>query len=191
MITTVNDRYKFIGGSEANIMYMKYKTKTFQKWWATKLSELPEDQISNKSMAVGTILEHDIADLYERVNNVKGIRDKAKIKGIARANTDYILGNKISDIKATSKAFEWFVSEKIPINYKRQLTHYLYVFGLDEASIIAYLVDDETLDYPFEELSEEKLFEIPVQISEKEITFHRQLLEYLEHCRDMNIFPEE
>lgn len=191
MITAVNDRYKFIGGSEANLIYMRYNTKTFKKWWSKKLSELPEEEISNKSMSVGTILEHEIMDLYERVNDVKGIRDKAKIKGIARANTDYILGKKISDIKASSKAFEWFISDKVPINYKRQLTHYLYVFELTEASIISYQVDNEILNNPFNELLSEKLFEIPVPITKQEIIIHKQILEYLEHCRDMNIFPKE
>ncbi len=191
MITTVNDRFNYIGGSEANMIYMRYNTKTFQKWWAKKLSELPEEQISNKSMLVGTILEHDIIDLYESIHDVKGIREEMKIKGFARANTDYILGDKISDVKASSKAFEWFVSEKVPVNYKRQLIHYLYVFELSESSIIAYQTNDEILDHPFEDLQQEKLFEIPVPIKQQEITLHGQIVEYLEHCRDMNIFPKE
>lgn len=191
MITTTSDRYKYIGGSEANMIYMKYDTKTFIKWWEKKLSEVPEDEFNNKSMAVGTILEHDIIDLYESVYDVKGIRDESTIKGIARANTDYISGNKISDIKASAKAFEWFISDKIPPNYKRQLIHYLYVFELYEASIIAYQVDEDRLLYPFEELDESKLFEIPVVITPDQIEEHRQRVEYLEHCRDLMIFPKE
>ncbi len=191
MITTTSDRYKYIGGSEANMIYMKYHTKTFVKWWEKKLAEIPEEEFNNKSMAVGTILEHDIIDLYESVHGVKGIRDESKINGIARANTDYILGDKVSDVKASSKAFEWFISEKVPPNYKRQLIHYLYVFELPKASIIAYLVDEERLLYPFDALDVNKLFEIPVNISPNQIQEHRQRLEYLEHCRDLMIFPKE
>lgn len=191
MITTTSDRYKYIGGSEANMVYMKYSTKTFIKWWEKKLAEVPEDEFNNKSMAVGTILEHDIIDLYESVYEVKGIRDESRIKGMARANTDYILGDKISDVKASSKAFEWFISDKVPPNYKRQLIHYLYVFELYEASIIAYQIDEERLLYPFEKLDKSKLFEIPVIITSKQIQEHRQRVEYLEHCRDLMIFPKE
>lgn len=189
MITTTSDRHLFIGGSEANMIYMNYETKTFKNWWSKKLSGLPEDDFTNKYMAVGTILEHEIIDLYELVNGVKGIREKQAIKGFARANTDYLVNGKVSDVKATGKAFEWFVNEKVPINYKRQLIHYCYVLELEKASIIAYQVGDELLDYPFENLDSEKLFEISVPITQKEIEEHRKRIEFLEHCRDINIFP--
>ncbi|OEH55240.1 hypothetical protein AQ616_09365 [Oceanobacillus sp. E9] len=191
MITTTSDRFKYIGGSEANMIYMKYDTKTFIKWWEKKLAEVPEEEFNNKSMAIGTILEHDIIDLYESENGVIGIRDESKVKGIARANTDYILGDKVSDVKATSKAFEWLISGKIPPNYKRQLIHYMYVFELPNASIIAYQVDEERLLYPFDSLDLYKLFEIPVNISAEQLQEHRQRVEYLEHCRDLMIFPKE
>lgn len=190
MITTTSDRWRYVGGSEANMIYMNYNTKTFKKWWSNKLAGLPEREFNNKRMSVGTILEHDIIDLYEQKNNVVGIREASKVKGIARANTDYILGDKVSDVKATEKAFEWFLNERVPINYKRQLIHYMYVFELNKASIIAYQVDDELLNEPFQELNENKLFEIPVKITEKDITEHKKRLDYLEHCRDMNVFPE-
>lgn len=189
MITTTDDRNQFIGGSEANMIYMNYNTDSFIKWWSGKLAESPTDSFSNKYMSVGTILEHDILDLYESIHNAKGFRDEQKIKGISRANTDYILNGKISDVKATGKAFEWFLKEKVPINYKRQLIHYLYVFGLKEASIIAYQVGDELLKNPFLPLTSENLFEISVPIKDSEIKEHQQRIEYLEHCRDMGIFP--
>lgn len=189
MITTTSDRSNYIGGSEANMIYMKYHTETFKKWWSKKLTGLPESEFTNKYMSVGTILEHDIVDLYESVHGVEGLRDESKIKGIARANTDYILNGKVSDVKATQKAFEWFISGKVPINYKRQLIHYMYVFEMQEASIIAYQVDDETLSNPFIHLDENKLFEIPVPIKQKDIDEHICRIEYLEHCRDMNMFP--
>ena len=189
MITITNDRHKYIGGSECNMMYMNYETATFKKWWSKKLAGFTEDFFTNKAMSVGTILEHDILDLYERVNGVKGSRDDQKIKGIARANTDYIIGDKVSDVKATSKALEWFLKESIPINYRRQLIHYMYVFGLNRASIIAYQVDDELLDNPFEELDKAYLFEIDVKVTEKQLEEHKQRLDYLEHCKEMNIFP--
>lgn len=189
MITTTSDRYKFIGGSEANMVYANYDTKTFKKWWAKKLSGLPEENFTNKYMSVGTILEHDILDLYESINQVKGIREKQALKGFARANTDYVINDKVSDVKATSKAFEWFINDKVPINYKRQLIHYCYVLDIKKASIIAYQVDDGLLNDPFSDLEEKYLFEIDVPITEKEITDHKKRIDFLEHCRDINIFP--
>lgn len=183
------NRESFIGGSEANMLYMNYSTKTFIKWWERKLTGFPSPRFTNINMAVGTILEHDIINLYEKKFQVEGLRDKQKIKGFARASTDYILGDKVYDVKSSNKAFEWFLSERVPINYKRQLIHYCYVFGYKKASIIACQVDEELLSEPFSELDSNKLFEIPVKITEKEIETHKQKIVFLEHCRDLNIFP--
>ena len=182
-------REHYIGGSEANMMYLNYNTKTFKKWWEHKLTGFPTPDFTNIHMSVGTILEHEIIDLYEKKFNVTGTRDKQKIKGFARASTDYILGDKVCDVKATSKAFEWFLNQRVPIGYKRQLIHYCYVFGFKKASIIAYQVDDSLLDEPFKELDPNKLFEIPVKITNKDIQTHKQKIEFLEHCKEMNVFP--
>ncbi|WP_339165411.1 YqaJ viral recombinase family protein [Siminovitchia sp. FSL W7-1587] len=190
MIKTTDDRNQFIGGSEANMIYMNYESTSFKKWWASKLSESPSDSFSNIHMSVGTILEHDILDLYERINKVKGIRDAQKVKGIARANTDYILGNKVSDVKATKKAFEWFLKEKVPLNYKRQLIHYMYIFDLREASVIAYQVDKALMINPFDQLAPSKLFEVMVPVTTDEITVHKQKIDYLEHCKSISVFPK-
>lgn len=184
------DRESFIGGSEANMIYANYNTKTFIKWWEHKLTGFPKRNFTNRSMSVGTILEDEILDLYEQVYGVSGERNYQSIKGMARANTDYLLGDKVSDVKATTKAFEWFLSGRVPINYKRQLIHYCYVIGLNKASIIAYQVNDDTLNIPFTELDHRKLYEIPVNITDKDIQKHKTKLDFLEHCRDLNIFPK-
>ncbi len=183
------NRESFIGGSEANMLYANYDTKTFIKWWEHKLTGFPTPSFTNINMSVGTILESDIIDLYEAKHRVSGERDLQKIKRFARASTDYILDDKVADVKASNKAFEWFLNDRVPINYKRQLIHYLYVFGLNRASIIAYQVDDNVLREPFSELDPNKLFEIEVPITEKEILTHKTKLEYLEYCKSMNIFP--
>lgn len=189
MDKALSNRENFIGGSEANMIYMNYNTATFMRWWEHKLTGFQEPFFSNISMSVGTILESDIIDLYEQVHRVKGDRDLQKIKGFARASTDYILDNKVCDVKATSRAFEWFLSEKVPINYRRQLIHYCYVFDLNEASIIAYQVDDGNLNNPFSELDSSKLYEIQVPIKSKDIQAHKEKIEYLDYCKSINIFP--
>ena len=141
-------------------------------------------------MSVGTILEHEILDLYESINQVKGERGKSKIKGIARGNTDYIIDDKVIDVKATKSAYDWFLSGTVPIHYRRQLIHYCYVFGLYKASILAYQVDDSLLVNPFQKLDEPKLFEIEVEINDKLLKEHERRLKTLEDCRKKNKFPE-
>lgn len=189
MTVTVN-RELYVGGSEANYLYMNYNTKTFQTWWAYKLAEIPRESQPNRNMEVGTILEDEILDLYEQIHNVKGERNLSKVKGIARANTDYILGDKVIDVKATKNAYEWVLTGTIPIHYRRQLIHYCYVFGLRKASILAYQVDDSLLDNPFQELDKSKLFEIDVNITSDKLKEHERRLKYLEECREKNMFPE-
>lgn len=189
MITETSDRHLFIGGSESNIIYLNYETKTFKEFWRGKLEGEVDSSPPNLPMAVGTILEHSVLDLYESINQVSGIREKQAIKGFARANTDYIIGNKVSDVKVTKKAMEWANKSKVPINYKRQLIHYCYVCDLTEASIIAYLSDESLQENPFQELKAENLFEIPVQITEEEIQIHHEKIQYLEWCKSLNIYP--
>lgn len=189
MDKALSNRNDFIGGSEANMLYLNYNTKTFINWWSKKLTDLSDDGFINKSMSVGTIIESDIVDLYESINQVKGKRDVQEIKGIARASTDYILNDKVIDIKATNKAFEWFLRGTVPINYRRQLLHYCYVLGLNKASIVAYQVDEDLLDNPFIKLDKNKLFEIPVKITKQDLATHKVKLDFLEHCKQLNIMP--
>lgn len=189
MITETESRANFIGGSEANMIYMNYETKTFLNWWSEKLEGIHEESPSNLPMAVGTILEHEVIDLYESINQVTGIREKQAIKGFARANTDYLIGNKVSDVKVTKKAKEWANKGKVPINYKRQLIHYCYVLDLSEASIIAYQSDESLQENPFQELKAENLFEIKVPITKEEIQIHHEKIQYLEWCKSLNIYP--
>lgn len=189
-MTVKTNRELYIGGSEANYIYLNYNSKTFQTWWAHKLAGIPRETPTNRNMEVGTILEHEILDLYEKVNNVKGERGLSKVKGIARANTDYILNNKVIDVKASNSAFEWVLTGTIPIHYRRQLIHYCYVFGLNKASILAYQVDDSLLVNPFQELDEKRMVEIDVEITDKLIKEHERRLNYLEKCRREYKFPE-
>lgn len=189
-MTVKTNRELYIGGSEANYIYMNYETKTFQTWWAYKLAGIPRESPTNRNMEVGTILENEIIDLYEKVNNVKGKRGLSKVKGIARANTDYIINDKVIDVKASNLAFEWFLTGTIPIHYRRQLIHYCYVFELNKASILAYQVDDSLLVNPFQKLDEKRMFEIDVKITLDSLKEHEQRLKYLEKCREENKFPE-
>ena len=189
-MTVKTNRELYIGGSEANYIYMNYETKTFQTWWAYKLASIPRESLTNRNMEVGTILENEILDLYEQIHNVKGKRGLSKVKGIARANTDYILNNKVIDVKASNQAFEWFLRGTIPIHYRRQLIHYCYVFELNKASILAYQVDDSLLVNPFKELDEKRMVEIDVEITDKLIKEHQRRLNYLEECRREYKFPE-
>lgn len=188
-MTVTVDRELYIGGSEANYIYMNYDTKTFQTWWAYKLAGIPRESPTNRNMEVGTILENEILDLYEAVYGVKGKRGLSKVKGIARANTDYILNNKVIDVKASNLAFEWVLTGTIPIHYRRQLIHYCYVFELNKASILAYQVDDSLLVNPFQELDEKRMFEIDMLITLDKLEEHEARLQYLEECREKYVFP--
>src|SRR5699024_8897015 len=94
-----------------------------------------EESPQNIHMAVGTILEHDVLDLYERIHKKTGERDGCSVKGIARANTDYVTDDKVSDVKVSTKAQEWHEKGRAPIQYRRQLIHYCYVLNMSQASI--------------------------------------------------------
>lgn len=189
MITETESRCDYIGGSECNIIYMGYHTKTFRNWWNEKLQGIVPESPSNIHMSVGTILESDILDLYESEYNVKGIREDTRIKGIARANTDYLLNGIVIDVKCTKDAEKWFKKGSVPIKYKRQLLHYCHVYDLQQAGIIAYQTDEDLLSNPFKELDTENLYYIPVEITEQDIQTHKEKIEFLSYCKKSNIMP--
>jgi len=191
MITETASRANFIGGSEANMIYMGYDTKTFKQWWQTKIEGIDEESPHNLHMAVGTILERDVLDLHESIHGTTGERDGCSIKGIARANTDYVTNDKVSDVKVSTKAQEWHKKGKVPIQYRRQLIHYCYVLNMSQASIIAYQSSEELLNNPFIDLSENDLYEIEVEIKESDIKKHQQIIEYLELCKENGLYPQE
>ena len=191
MITELDNRCDYIGGSEANMIYMGYDTKTFKQWWQTKLEGIDEESPHNLHMAVGTILEHDVLDLYERIHKKTGERDGCSVKGIARANTDYVTDDKVSDVKVSTKAQEWHEKGRAPIQYRRQLIHYCYVLNMRQASIIAYQSSEELLNNPFIDLSENDLYEIEVEIKDSDIKKHQQIIEYLELCKENGLYPQE
>lgn len=191
MINATHDRCKFIGGSESNMIYMGYQTKTFLNWWESKLTGIEIESPTNPAMVAGTILEHPILDLYESIHGTEGVRDNTLIKGIARANTDYLLDDKVSDVKLSKHATKWAETNKIPIQYKRQLIHYCYVHGLQKASIIAYQSNEDLIENPFQDLTEDNLYEIEVEITQSDIYKHARILDYLEFCRDLEIYPQE
>src|SRR5699024_4027370 len=191
MINVLEGRSDYIGGSEANMIYMGYDTKTFKQWWQTKLEGIDEESPHNLHMAVGTILEHDVLDLYERIHKKTGERDGCSVKGIARANTDYVTDDKVSDVKVSTKAQEWHEKGKVPIQYRRQLIHYCYVLNMSQASIIAYQSSEELLNNPFIDLSENDLYEIEVEIKDSDIKKHQQIIEYLELCKENGLYPQE
>ena len=67
MITN-KDRSGWFGASDTKFIVGNYDTKTFLKWWLTKLG-LSENNFSNKYTEAGTAYEHRIARFIEEIEN--------------------------------------------------------------------------------------------------------------------------
>jgi len=65
MITS-KDRSDWFGASDTSFIVGNYDTKTFKKWWLTKIG-WKSDNFSNLAMTTGTYFEHKILDMIPGV----------------------------------------------------------------------------------------------------------------------------
>ena len=85
MISDHNRAY-YIGASDTEYVLRSWKTKTFEKWWFTKLG-LTCMNFSNDAMMAGTAYEHKILDSLE----IPGMqKDRQVIIGRLRAYWDQV-----------------------------------------------------------------------------------------------------
>ena len=74
MITETSDRHLYIGGSEANNIYLNYTTKTFLNWWSEKLNIpefTPRLALQLWGTEVGRVAFHDVIWILSILNKLR------------------------------------------------------------------------------------------------------------------------
>lgn len=178
------DRSGYFGASDTNYIIGNWKTKSFEKWWLTKLG-IHKNNFENESMKAGTNYEHKILDSLDIPDLEK---DKQIIIDKLRVNLDGNTPTKIYEVKTYNheKGF------KVPKSYINQVIVQMYASNIKSACIVAYgLVEKDYKNY-FNEIDKERLSFHEILYDEEFINnVYKPRLEYLTHCLEKGLIPKE
>lgn len=173
MITS-KDRSNYFGASDVSYMVGNWNTKTFEKWWLTKIG-LNKNNYTNDSMLAGTNFEHKILDSL----NIEGLeKDKQIIIDRLRVNLDGNTADTIYEVKTYNSQKKFTVSK----NYYMQVQVQMYVANIRKAYIVAYALQEKDYDNYFNEIDMER-------ISLHEIKYDEQFINK-EYLPKLNILQE-
>ena len=182
------DRSGWIGASDTSYVMSNWNTKTFQKWWMTKLG-LDSSHLSTTAMLAGTYYEHAILDHI-------GVAEKDKQILIPelrlRVNLDGNTGGRIVEIK-THKVEKPY---RITAAHRRQVNVQMYAMrhiGCEDVSaeIASYGLTKEDYRNFFRDIDPERLREQPVEYDEAFIAAWLPRITYLADCLEKGVFPRE
>ena len=179
-----HDRSGYIGASDTDKVIGNWKTKTWEKWWLQKIG-INTDHFDNRYTIAGTNWEHRILDSLQLPDLEKD--NQIIIEDLRlRVNLD---GNTPTRIKEV-KTYQWEKGFKCPQKYKNQVQVQMFAFGIYEADIVAYGLEEADYDNFFRDVNYKRLQEIPVAYDQKWVeTVYLPKLRILADCLERGAFP--
>lgn len=176
-------RSGWFGASDTDYVVGNWETKSFLKWWLTKL-DLNNSNFENIAMNAGTHKEHQILQYID----VLYTDNQIKIPSLKlRVNLDGNDEGTIYEVK-TYSAEKLF---KCPLKYKRQVWVQMYATGFEKAYIVAYGLTEADYKNYFLPIDESRLTMIPIEYNDsfiKEVYLPR--LRYLAVCMEKGLLPD-
>lgn len=183
MITN-HDRSGWFGASDVDYIIGNWHTKSFSKWWLTKLG-MNNTDFATTPMLAGTYKEHQILDylgvpIKDRQILVEDLQLRVNLDG----NDDEMI-YEVKTHKASDKKFS------VPIKYKRQVWVQMYATGLRQAFIVAYGMKEEDYDNFFLPIDESRLEQIKIEYNQDfiEKTF-LPAITTLKSALEKGVFPD-
>lgn len=149
-----HDRSGWIGASDARFVVGNWKTKTWDKWWRTKLG-LEDNHIQTEAMMAGTMFEHKI---LEAIGVPEMDRQILLPELRLRVNLD---GNDDTTIYEV-KTHRWDKEFKVPEHYKQQVWVQMFASGLPKAEIVSYALEPDDYKNFFRGIDPQRLQHIPI-----------------------------
>lgn len=178
------DRSNWFGASDVKFIVGNYETKTFKRWWLSKLG-LIDLNFSNVAMKAGTNYEHKILDAvvpFARKDH-QIIIPELKL----RINYDGDTENMIYEVKTYNYKDEFKVSKY----YDYQVQVQMFAKKIKNGQIISYgLLPNDYKNY-FHEIDIDRINYHDIIYNEDFIanTFLPRI-EYLSKCLDKTCFPK-
>lgn len=178
------DRSYYIGASDTQSVVGNWTTKTFGKWYMSKLG-FGSMEFTSNAMKAGTSYEHKILESLA----VPFLEmDKQLIVGRLRVNLDGSTDDTIYEVK-THKAEKVFKPTKA---YRDQVNVQMYATGIKNAYIIAYALEEVDYDNYYRDIEQSRLSWHKISYDADFIEhIYLPRLRYLSHCLDGGIFPKE
>lgn len=182
-----HDRSGWFGASDVSYIMGNWNTKSFKRWWLTKLG-LNDSQFATRAMNAGTYYEGAVLDVVGSPRrNHQIIIPEYKL----RVNYDGDGEGRIDEVKthAASKVF------KTTKGYKQQVNVQMYAKLIEEgrlpkANIYAYgLIEDDYKNF-FNPIDQERLTEHKVEYCEEFIVGFLERLTCLVDCMEKGVFPQ-
>lgn len=156
------DRSGYFGASDTKFIMGNWDTKTFQKWWLTKLGVNPPFP-PNIYMEAGTFYEHYILDLLdveglEKDNQI--ILEDLKL----RVNLDGNTQGCIYEVKTYKHGRKFNVKG----DYYKQVQVQMFATGIHQCKVIAYpLFDEDYENFDGDNIEKELIEEYAVEYDPK------------------------
>lgn len=145
MITN-HDRSRWFGASDTATIMGNWETKTFAKWWLSKLG-LAQNTYHSIAMDTGNIMEHAIIDEVARQTGYrirKGRRPLYSPLLRLRVNYDGLCSQCVVEIKTAKRMFE-----TVPKNYWQQCQVLMYRTRRERCELWAYEVTEDDYAAPY------------------------------------------
>lgn len=177
------DRSYYIGASDTALVVGNWKTRTFERWYLTKLG-FDRMDFENEAMMTGTAYEHRILESLA----VSGLEmDRQIVQGRLRVNLDGSTDRAIYEVKTYRFENGFKVSKK----YREQVQVQMYATGYRIAYIAAYgLLDDDYKNF-YREIDPARLTLYPVEYDEGFVETYLSRYGYLSYCLEHGLFPTE
>jgi len=197
MVRDKESRVAYIGGSDMSFIYGSFDVPTFQSWWKQKVTGLKIYNIRNDYTIAGNLLEEDILREAGVPEICWGIK-KEKKGTIAGVNTDALEDEDdgvltVHEAKTAKrkKAWTWLIGYAIPIGYRRQVYHAMWVCRANKGKIHVLGLDDEEYDNPFGVEAKGRVFTFDLDIGEFDVEEHERRIGYLSECYEEKVNPSD
>lgn len=182
-----HDRSGWFGASDTKYIMGNWKTKTFQKWWFTKLGIIT-DHFSNVAMNAGTYYEHAILDVIGSPRkDHQIIIPEYKLK----INLDGDGIGRIDEVKTYNYEKGFKVSKDYWQQVQVQMFAKLWEEGkVPETKIWAYGLKPEDYKNFFNPIDRERLKDYPIENDSVFTDRYLRRVIYLKSCMEKGVMPD-
>ena len=182
------DRSGWFGASDTKFIMGNWNTKTFKKWWMTKLG-IDTSHFTSVAMNAGTYYEHAILDCLgvprkDHQIIIPELKLRINLDGDGIGRLDEIKTYKFENGFNLSKAYLWQV----------QVQMYGKLFEekvLPKANIWAYGLKVEDYKNFFNPIDKDRLKDYPIEYDREFIGKFLIRVKYLADCLERGVFPDE
>lgn len=190
---TDHDRSGWIGASDVGYVIGNWKTKSWEKWWMTKLG-IFRGKFENEYTKAGTNWEHKILDSLH-IPDLEKDKQILMPEILLRVNLD---GNtpcrnkEVKTYKLDGKSQDAMLlrSGQVPTKYWNQTQVQMFASGIHDTDVVAYGLQDEDYRNYLRPVDPQRLQQLPVAYDQQWIELvylpkHRVLAD----CLKRRMFP--